>query len=165
MEIIPNLYLGNAAISAELSILERNNIKHILNVTPDLPNIFESNNIRYLQIPISDHWTQSMLSYFPSAIQFIGKLYFFYAHIINIAWITHHRFIKSRDIRIKSEGKIQLTVWSLCGLVFQKYVRISVRIKFCGCSRDPLKSLTYIYTLKIYMLYMQLLFSHRICLN
>lgn len=73
VEIIPNLYLGNAAISAELSILERHNIKHILNVTPDLPNVFESSNIRYLQIPISDHWSQTMLSYFPSAIQFIGK--------------------------------------------------------------------------------------------
>ncbi|CAL8093736.1 unnamed protein product [Orchesella dallaii] len=73
VEIIPNLYLGNAAISAELSILERNNIKHILNVTPDLPNVFESGNIRYLQIPISDHWTQSMLHYFPAAIQFIDE--------------------------------------------------------------------------------------------
>ncbi|ODM94268.1 Dual specificity protein phosphatase Mpk3 [Orchesella cincta] len=72
VEIIPNLYLGNAAISGELSILERNNIKHILNVTPDLPNVFENGNIRYLQIPISDHWTQSMLHYFPAAIQFIA---------------------------------------------------------------------------------------------
>ena len=72
VEIIPNLYLGNATISSDETILERHNIKHVLNVTPDLPNLFE-NSIRYLQIPISDHWTQSMLNYFPAAIAFIGK--------------------------------------------------------------------------------------------
>ncbi|CAG7687033.1 unnamed protein product, partial [Allacma fusca] len=70
VEIIPHLYLGNAIISSDESALERHNIKHILNVTPDLPNVFE-NSIRYLQIPISDHWTQSMLNYFPAAISFI----------------------------------------------------------------------------------------------
>lgn len=89
VEIIPNLYLGNASISAELSILERHNIKHILNVTPDLPNVFENSNIRYLQIPISDHWTQSMLHYFPSAIQFIGKFTIFSNFILLSPSLSH----------------------------------------------------------------------------
>lgn len=90
IEIIPNLYLGNASISSDLSTLEKHNIKHILNVTPDLPvsikpknlsvsrtclfclqNVFEG-TMRYLQIPISDHWTSSLLTHFVPAIQFIG---------------------------------------------------------------------------------------------
>jgi len=72
VEIIGHLYLGNASTSADASLLERYNIQHILNVTPDLPNYFED-TIRYFKIPISDHWSQSMLTHFPSAIQFIGE--------------------------------------------------------------------------------------------
>ncbi|XP_021957959.1 dual specificity protein phosphatase Mpk3 isoform X2 [Folsomia candida] len=74
VEIIPNLYLGNASISKDQSLLEKHNIKHILNVTPDLPNVFEG-TIRYLQIPISDHFSDAfrMLGYFIPAIQFIDE--------------------------------------------------------------------------------------------
>jgi 3-polyprenyl-4-hydroxybenzoate decarboxylase len=49
----------------------------VLNVTHDLPNVFEAEgNINYMQIPIADHWSQDLGAYFPSAIQFIGKLFF-----------------------------------------------------------------------------------------
>lgn len=48
--------------------------QYILNVTPDLPNVFEeSGGIKYLQIPITDHWSQDLATHFPSAIQFIGN--------------------------------------------------------------------------------------------
>lgn len=48
--------------------------QYILNVTPDLPNVFESRgDIKYMKIPIADHWSQNLASYFPKAIQFIGK--------------------------------------------------------------------------------------------
>uniref|UniRef100_H3A1W0 protein-tyrosine-phosphatase n=1 Tax=Latimeria chalumnae TaxID=7897 RepID=H3A1W0_LATCH len=45
---------------------------YVLNVTPDLPNIFEKNGeFRYKQIPISDHWSQNLSQFFPEAIDFI----------------------------------------------------------------------------------------------
>jgi hypothetical protein len=92
VEIIQNLYLGNASISSDLPVLEKHNIKHILNVTPDLPNVFEG-TIRYLQIPISDHWTQSMLNHFVPAIQFIGEyLMFIYVKLRNFPFMTYSRF-------------------------------------------------------------------------
>lgn len=43
-------------------------------MTPDLPNVFaDSGDIEYLQIPITDHWSQDLAVHFPAAIQFIGK--------------------------------------------------------------------------------------------
>lgn len=72
---MPHLYLGNAANSEDSEALARHRIQYILNVTPDLPNVFESDgSIKYMQIPISDHWSQNLASFFPQAIQFIGKI-------------------------------------------------------------------------------------------
>ncbi|GAB0086877.1 Dual specificity protein phosphatase [Sergentomyia squamirostris] len=49
-------------------------LDYVLNVTPDLPNVFEgSGGIQYLQIPITDHWSQDVSVYFPTAIQFIDE--------------------------------------------------------------------------------------------
>lgn len=49
------------------------NLQYILNVTPDLPNVFqETGKIEYLQIPITDHWSQDLSVHFPAAIKFIG---------------------------------------------------------------------------------------------
>lgn len=74
VEIQPGLFLGNAAHSADARALQRYNIKYVLNVTTDLPNVFEATgDIRYLQIPITDHWSQDLAGYFPVAINFIGK--------------------------------------------------------------------------------------------
>lgn len=74
VEILPHLYLGNARNSVDLDALERHKIRYILNVTSDLPNMFKNEpHIRYLQIPISDHWSQNLASFFPEAIAFIGK--------------------------------------------------------------------------------------------
>ena len=48
--------------------------QYVVNVTPNLPNVFEdSGTIQYLQIPITDHWSQNLASFFPSAIGFIGN--------------------------------------------------------------------------------------------
>ncbi|XP_049782737.1 dual specificity protein phosphatase Mpk3-like [Schistocerca cancellata] len=48
--------------------------RYILNVTPDLPNVFEdSGSIKYMQIPITDHWSQNLASFFPKAIEFIDE--------------------------------------------------------------------------------------------
>ncbi|XP_065215061.1 dual specificity protein phosphatase Mpk3 [Planococcus citri] len=74
IEIVPYLYLGNAANSEDLEALSRHGIKYILNVTPDLPNKFEkTSSMKYMQIPIADHWSQNLASFFPKAIQFIDE--------------------------------------------------------------------------------------------
>ncbi|PVD24854.1 hypothetical protein C0Q70_15341 [Pomacea canaliculata] len=73
VEVLPYLYLGNAKNSADLNQLKKNGIHYILNVTPNVPNMFEEDgNFKYLQIPISDHWSQNLSSFFPDAIAFIG---------------------------------------------------------------------------------------------
>lgn len=74
VQILPYLYLGCAKDSANLDILGKYGIKYILNVTPNLPNIFEHNgDFKYKQIPISDHWSQNLSQFFPEAISFIDE--------------------------------------------------------------------------------------------
>ncbi|KAL8621138.1 hypothetical protein ACOMHN_004809 [Nucella lapillus] len=74
VKVLPYLYLGNAKNSADLSQLKKNGIHYILNVTPNVPNMFEDNgDFKYLQIPISDHWSQNLSSFFPDAIAFIDE--------------------------------------------------------------------------------------------
>jgi len=76
MKVLPYLYLGNARSSGDLEALYRYGIGYILNVTPDVPNAFAAltDQFRYMQIPINDHWSQNMAAYFPDAIAFIGAL-------------------------------------------------------------------------------------------
>lgn len=77
VQILPYLYLGCAKDSTNLDVLGKYNIKYILNVTPNLPNMFEHDGeFKYKQIPISDHWSQNLSQFFPEAISFIGKKLF-----------------------------------------------------------------------------------------
>ncbi|KAJ3586722.1 hypothetical protein NHX12_013116, partial [Muraenolepis orangiensis] len=72
--ILPYLYLGCAKDSTNLEVLGQHNIKYILNVTPNLPNVFQhEGRFRYKQIPISDHWSQNLSQFFPEAISFIDE--------------------------------------------------------------------------------------------
>ncbi|CAL8250760.1 unnamed protein product [Boreogadus saida] len=74
VQILPYLYLGCAKDSTNLDVLGQHNIKYILNVTPNLPNMFEhEGHFRYKQIPISDHWSQNLAQFFPEAISFIDE--------------------------------------------------------------------------------------------
>nr|XP_027236337.1 dual specificity protein phosphatase 7-like [Penaeus vannamei] len=74
VEILPHLFLGNAKNSGDRDALNRHKIRYIINVTPNLPNVFENcGNYKYMQIPIADHWSQNLASFFPQAIQFIGS--------------------------------------------------------------------------------------------
>jgi len=73
-EILPGLYLGCAKDAASEEVLSKYGITHILNVTPNLPNVFESDShYCYKQIPIIDHWSQNLSQFFPEAIQFIDE--------------------------------------------------------------------------------------------
>jgi len=72
VEILPQLFLGNAQNSSDCDALDKHRIRYVVNVTPNLPNVFEdSGSIQYLQIPITDHWSQNLASFFPTAITFI----------------------------------------------------------------------------------------------
>lgn len=74
VEILPDLFLGNAANSEDLEWLKSHQIEHILNVTLDLPNTFEEQgSIKYMKIPITDQIGQNVAGYFPQAIEFIDK--------------------------------------------------------------------------------------------
>lgn len=74
VQILPYLYLGCAKDSTNLDVLGKYGIKYILNVTPNLPNMFEHDGeFKYKQIPISDHWSQNLSQFFPEAIAFIGR--------------------------------------------------------------------------------------------
>lgn len=74
VQILPYLYLGCAKDSTNLDVLGQYNIKYILNVTPNLPNMFEHDGLfKYKQIPISDHWSQNLSQFFPEAISFIDE--------------------------------------------------------------------------------------------
>ncbi|CAG07070.1 unnamed protein product, partial [Tetraodon nigroviridis] len=74
VQILPYLYLGCAKDSSNLDVLSKYNIKYILNVTPNLPNMFEhEGDFKYKQIPISDHWSQNLSQFFPEAISFIDE--------------------------------------------------------------------------------------------
>lgn len=92
VEIVPYLFLGNADNASDFGALERHHIQHILNVTPDLPNAFDKKGlgIRYLQIPIMDHWSQNLAVFFPQAIAFIGEsiLTFFF-----LLWLKFNKII------------------------------------------------------------------------
>ncbi|GAB6032282.1 Dual specificity protein phosphatase Mpk3 [Chamberlinius hualienensis] len=123
VEILPNLFLGNAKNSADMEALDKHKIRYILNVTSDLPNIFKHDpHIRYLQIPINDHWSQNLASFFPEAISFIdearqkqlGVLVHCLAGIsrsvtITVAYLMHkfnmplndaYEFVKKRKVNI-----------------------------------------------------------------
>ncbi|XP_007671300.1 dual specificity protein phosphatase 7 isoform X2 [Ornithorhynchus anatinus] len=74
VQILPYLYLGCAKDSTNLDVLGKYGIKYILNVTPNLPNMFEHDGeFKYKQIPISDHWSQNLSQFFPEAITFIDE--------------------------------------------------------------------------------------------
>jgi hypothetical protein len=34
-----------------------------------------------MKIPIADHWKENLASFFPKAIEFIGKLFLYYGNI------------------------------------------------------------------------------------
>ena len=85
VEVLPYLFLGNAQNSGDLECLYKNGIKYILNVTPNVANTFEdSSDFKYMQIPISDHWSQNLAHYFQDAINFIGR------HIILRSYVSYY---------------------------------------------------------------------------
>ena len=71
-KILPYLYVGNFASSANAKYLSDRNIKYILNVTPS-PSCNVQPDIEYLSIPINDNEKEDIISNFDQSIAFINK--------------------------------------------------------------------------------------------
>jgi protein-tyrosine phosphatase len=69
-EIIPRLYLSDDIMARNRDVLIDKKITHILNVTLNIPNKYDS-FIKYKKIAIYDYDGQEIAKYFPEAINFI----------------------------------------------------------------------------------------------
>ena len=86
IEIIPHLFLGNKKDSVDRKCLEDHKIRYVLNVTHDLPNEFENEkSFNYLKLPVEDNWEGNLISLFPQAFAFIGKLNYLHTSKLNVA--------------------------------------------------------------------------------
>lgn len=69
--IIPRIYLSDDNAARNLNLLTQNNITHILNLTTNIPNKYEKNNIKYKKLVILDFESQNISQYFSEANEFI----------------------------------------------------------------------------------------------
>uniref|UniRef100_U5EXJ8 Putative mitogen-activated protein kinase phosphatase 3 n=1 Tax=Corethrella appendiculata TaxID=1370023 RepID=U5EXJ8_9DIPT len=82
-EIIPGLFLGSFRNCENRKTLEKYNITYVLNVTSNLPNVFEEEGrIKYCQIPVTDHWSSDLLKHFPEAFKFLDEARANNAHVL-----------------------------------------------------------------------------------
>lgn len=80
--------------------------QYILNVTADLPNVFEDcGSMKYMQIPIADHWSQNLAKFFPRAIKFIGAKF-----IIHLLYIYS---CQASGLRPNDNPECKHLVWKL----------------------------------------------------
>ncbi|XP_053227073.1 dual specificity protein phosphatase 9 [Podarcis raffonei] len=140
VQILPNLYLGSARDSANMDTLAKLGIRYILNVTPNLPNLFEKNgDFHYKQIPISDHWSQNLSQFFPEAIEFIDE-----ALSRNCGILVHCLAGISRSVTVTVAylmQKLNLSLNDAYDLVKRKKSNISPNFNFMGQLLDFEKSL------------------------
>ncbi|KAJ6651576.1 hypothetical protein lerEdw1_020816 [Lerista edwardsae] len=144
VEILPYLYLGCAKDSTNLDILEEFGIKYILNVTPNLPNLFENaGEFKYKQIPISDHWSQNLSQFFPEAISFIGEMLFIVIETVlpdeargkNCGVLVHCLAGISRSVTVTVAylmQKLNLSMNAAYDIVKMKKSNISPNFNFMG---------------------------------
>ncbi|XP_056272651.1 dual specificity protein phosphatase 6 [Pseudoliparis swirei] len=131
VEILPHLYLGCAKDSTNLDVLEEYGIKYILNVTPNLPNLFEhAGDFKYKQIPISDHWSQNLAQFFPEAIGFIDE-----ARGRRLGVLVHCLAGISRSVTVTVAylmQKLHLSMNDAYDIVKTKKANISPNFNFMG---------------------------------
>ncbi|XP_078001222.1 dual specificity protein phosphatase 10-like [Glandiceps talaboti] len=72
--ILPFLYLGADKDASDMDLLERLQIKYVLNVTSHIPLYFEDTaSIKYKRLPASDNCQQNLTQYFEEASEFIDE--------------------------------------------------------------------------------------------
>lgn len=78
VKVLPNIWLGSFRAAESKAFFEKENIKAVINVTPNVPNYFNFNpDVEYLRIPTHDSeklrcW-YTMYQYFPISTEFIYK--------------------------------------------------------------------------------------------
>ena len=77
-EVLPKVFIGNAAAAKDSTFFNQYKISHVINVTEQEPNYFEvkSDNLRqskvaYLHLPVSDKCSSTLSSYFAQTNAFI----------------------------------------------------------------------------------------------
>ena len=82
--MLPWLYVGSAFHACQRVRLRAVGVTALLNVSmSDFPQMTE---FVYKNIPVDDNSTTEIVTWFPEAIDFIGKLYFVYIVGIGIYW-------------------------------------------------------------------------------
>uniref|UniRef100_H2ZA58 Protein-serine/threonine phosphatase n=1 Tax=Ciona savignyi TaxID=51511 RepID=H2ZA58_CIOSA len=139
-EILPGLFLGCAKDASNADVLARHNITYILNVTPNLPNVFEKDGkYKYKQIPITDHWSQNLSQFFPDCIAFIDE-----ARSNNCGVLVHCLAGISRSVTVTVAYLMQKRRWSLndaYDFVKQRKNNVSPNFNFMGQLLDFEKTL------------------------
>ncbi|KAG8194398.1 hypothetical protein JTE90_011010 [Oedothorax gibbosus] len=135
VEILPNLYLGNASDSSDWEALERYGIHYILNVTPNLPNTFKTEmGMKYMQIPIQDHWSQNLFNFFPQAIKFIDE-----ARKRNLGVLVHCLAGISRSVTITLAylmHELNIPLNEAFDFVQRRKANVSPNLNFLGQLKD-----------------------------
>lgn len=116
-KILPHLYVGNFASSANAKFLSDRNIKFILNVTPS-PSCNVQPDIEYLSISINDNEKEDILSNFDQSIEFINKAK---AAGPNHNILVHCHFGISRSVTIVIAYVMKEKEWPLARAM--KFVR------------------------------------------
>lgn len=140
VEILPCLFLGCARDASSAETLARYNITYILNVTSNLPNVFENEEkYHYKQIAISDHWSQNLSQFFPEAVSFIDE-----ARSKNCGVLVHCLAGISRSVTVTVAYLMQKNHWSLndaYDFVKQRKSNVSPNFNFMGQLLDFEKTL------------------------
>lgn len=72
-EIVSGLFLSGDDVAQSRAILSAHNITHVLNLTSNVSNLFESENIAYKKILVYDLPEQNIDKYFDEAFEFIDE--------------------------------------------------------------------------------------------
>ena len=77
-EVIPNIFIGNAAAARDPKFFNQHKISHVINVTEKEPNHFEQkiddlrqSKVVYLHLPVSDKCSSTLSAYFAQTNAFI----------------------------------------------------------------------------------------------
>jgi len=72
VEVLPRVFLGNAASSANLIGLQRAGTTHVVNATATLPNHFEG-TLSYLRLPLNDSLDDDLTPHLERACRFMSE--------------------------------------------------------------------------------------------
>ncbi|KAE9418870.1 hypothetical protein Angca_003400 [Angiostrongylus cantonensis] len=131
VQILPHLFLGNYETASDAQLLERSGVHYIINVTSNLPNVFEGNpSFHYQRISVDDNSSHNLSHYFPEAIAFIDTA----AHAGD-ACLVHCLAGISRSVTVCLAYLMTKNKWSLedaYDLVLRRNASIAPNFHFMG---------------------------------